>query len=90
MAGTFRTTAQQNSNYALHANNIHRFTKYINWLCYGNQGDFLNGIIRDTPQRDERQDFTSNKTVGIGKIVVKEMPSSSGTYDCNFLIYQVI
>jgi hypothetical protein len=75
----FKRQAQQNVNYALYANNIYRLVKYINWLYYNNQGDFVTGKVGDTPLYDVREDFTSNKTVGIGQIVVKKTPSSSDT-----------
>ena len=76
---------QQAVNYALHANIIYRFTKYIDWPDSNNSGDFVIGIVGDTPLYDELEDFTENKTVGNRKIVVKKMTSSADSYSCQIL-----
>jgi hypothetical protein len=48
--------------YAVHANIIYRFTKYINWPDDKKAGDFVIGVIGDTPLYDELKIFISNKT----------------------------
>lgn len=85
MTGIFKIRAQQNANYALYANIIYRFTKYINWPEDKKSGDFIMGIVGDSPLYNEIKDFTANKVVGNQKIVVKTFSNSSAAYDCHIL-----
>ena len=77
--------AQQSISYALHANIIYRFTKYVEWPDYNKPGDFIIGIIGDTPLFNELEQFVENKTVGNKKIVIKKMSSSADSYNCQIL-----
>jgi hypothetical protein len=77
--------AQPEANYAIHANIIYRFTKYIDWPATKKSGNFIIGIIGDSPLYDELISFTDNKTVGNQKIVVKKFSSSASTYNCHIL-----
>jgi len=81
----FKTRAQSNDNYSLYANIIYRVTKYVNWPVHKKSGDFIIGIVGDSPLYDELKTFTANKTVGNQKIVIKEFSSSAGNYDCQIL-----
>jgi hypothetical protein len=85
LLGIFNTQAQQNVNYALFANIIYRFTKYINWPDDKKSGDFVIGIIGDSPLYDEIKGFTANKTVGNQKIVIKTFSASATSYNCQIL-----
>src|SRR4051812_16053310 len=75
----------QGIDYAVHANIIYRCTKYIDWPDYKKSGDFVIGIVGDSPLYDELKNFTANKTVGTQKIVIKKMSSSTSSYDCHIL-----
>lgn len=77
--------AQQPSDYAVQANIIYRFTKYIDWPENKKTGDFVIGIVGDSPLTDELKSFIANKTVGNRKIVVKTFPSSAEAYPCHIL-----
>ena len=85
LLGIFKIQAQQNDNYALYANIIYRVTKYINWPDDKKSGDFVIGIVGDSPLYDEIKSFTTNKTVGNQKIVIKTFSSSSSSYNCQIL-----
>jgi hypothetical protein len=85
LPGTFRAVAQQNGKHALYANIIYRVTKYINWPDDKKSGDFVIGIIGDSPLYDELKSFTANKTVGNQKIAVKRFSSSASSYNCQVL-----
>jgi hypothetical protein len=41
LLGLLKTQAQQNDNYAIDANIIYRFSKYINWPDDKKSGDFI-------------------------------------------------
>jgi hypothetical protein len=85
LPGTFQAVAQQNGKHALYANIIYRVTKYINWPDDKKSGDFVIGIIGDSPLYDELKSFTANKTVGNQKIAVKMFSSSASSYNCQVL-----
>ena len=81
----FVTSRAQGSNYAVQANIIFRFTKYIEWPAAKKTGDFLIGIVGDSPLNNELRNFTANKLAGTQKIVVKSFSSNQETYDCHIL-----
>jgi len=80
-----KVQAQQETDYTIHATIIHRFTKYIDWPAYKKSGDFIIGVVGDSPLYDELKSFTANKTVGNQKIVVSKMTSSESYYNCHIL-----
>ena len=77
--------AQDPVNYAVHANIIYRFTKYVNWPDSKKSGDFVIGIVGDTRLYDELKRFVPNKTVGTQKIVLRRLSSSVSKYNCHIL-----
>ena len=77
--------AQAEVNYAIHANIIYRFTKYINWPGYKKSGDFVIGIVGSSPLYTELKNFLVNKTVGDQKIMIRGFSSSSNLSSCSIL-----
>jgi hypothetical protein len=77
--------AQPSLSPSQHANIIYRFTKYINWPESKKKGDFIIGIIGDTPLYDELEGFTEKKTVGKRRIAIKKMSSPLDFNNCNIL-----
>jgi hypothetical protein len=71
--------------YAIHANIIYRFTKYVNWPDDKKTGDFIIGIVGNTPLYDELKNFTLNKSAAGQPIVVKKFPASASAYNCHIL-----
>ena len=69
----------------MYANIIYRFTKYIDWPNEKKSGDFIIGIIGDTPLYDELKNFTDNKWVDNQKIVIKKFSSSATSFNCHIL-----
>jgi hypothetical protein len=82
---TSNTHAQQSISYALHANIIYRFTKYIEWPDYNAPGDFVIGIAGDTELYNELEHFVENKTVGSKKIVVRRISYAEDSHNCQIL-----
>jgi hypothetical protein len=76
--------AQQGTDYAVHANIIYHFTKYIDWPEDKKSGEFVIGIMGETPLYDALKTFTGNKMAGGQRIVIKKI-STSGSYDCHIL-----
>jgi len=81
---SFKSHAQE-TNYAVHANIIYHFTKYIDWPSYKKGGDFVIGIVGESPLYDELKSSTSGKTVNGGRIVVKQFSSSATSFNCHIL-----
>lgn len=82
---SFSVEAQQETNYAVHANIIYHFTKYIDWPPSMKSGDFIIGVTGDTPLYDELQKAIANKMTGNQKIIVKKISSSNGSFNCHIL-----
>jgi len=84
LSGTTGIRAQ-GAGYGVQANIIYHFTKYINWPDDRKSGDFIIGIVGDTPMYDELKSFMASKTAGGRKIVVKKFPASSASFNCHIL-----
>jgi hypothetical protein len=82
---TFKALAQHESDYGVYANIIYRFTKYINWPDNLKTGDFVIGIIGDSPLFDELKKIAASKTVGNQKIVIKKLSVSVALSGCHML-----
>ena len=76
---------QQETDYRIHANIIYRFTKYIDWPISKKNGDFVIGIVGESPLYDDLKNLSVNKTVGNQKIVVIKMSPSANSYNCHML-----
>ncbi|MBK5271895.1 MAG: YfiR family protein [Bacteroidia bacterium] len=77
--------AQQEKNYAVYANIIYRFTKYIDWPAEKKSGDFIIGVVGDTPLMEELKKSITDKIVGNQKIVIKRFSSSASSFNCHIL-----
>lgn len=77
--------AQEEIDYSVHANIIYHFTKYINWPPYKNTGDFVIGVVGETPLTDELKKVVTGKKAAGQNIVVKKIASSSSTFNCHIL-----
>jgi len=80
-----KTGNAQSSNYSIQANIIYQIRKYINWPADKKTGDFVIGIIGDSPLFEELKKATANKTAGGQKIVIKQFSSSQSSFDCQIL-----
>jgi hypothetical protein len=85
LPGLRESQAQQSMDYAVQANIIYRFTKYIEWPESKRTGDFIIGIVGDSPLTDQLQNFIANKTAGSRKIVIKKFSSSAEIFNCHIL-----
>jgi hypothetical protein len=77
--------AQAAMDYAVQANIIYRFTKYIDWPDSKKTGDFIIGIVGESPLTDQLKNFIVNKTVGSQKIVIRKFSSTAETFNCHIL-----
>jgi hypothetical protein len=79
------TNAQSSVEYSVHANIIYHFTKYVAWPESKKSGDFVIGIVGDSPLYDALKLKVANKTAVGQKIVVKQISRSQQVIDCHIL-----
>ena len=79
------TIGQHDTDYKIQANIIYRFTKYVDWPVNRKSGDFIIGIVGESPLYDDLKTLCANKTVGNQKIVVIKMSPSANSYNCHML-----
>ena len=77
--------AQSPIDYSVHANIIYHFSKYIDWPDAQKSGDFVIGIVGDSPMFEALQKATRNKTVGAQQIIIKKFSTIQNSYDCQIL-----
>ena len=77
--------AQHETDYKIQANIIYRFTKYIDWPVNKKAGDFVIGVVGESPLYDELKNLSASKTVGSQRIVVVRMSPKATSYDCQML-----
>jgi hypothetical protein len=71
--------------YAVHANIIYHFTKYINWPDDMKTGEFVIGVVGDTPLYEELKSFTSKRSAAGQPILVKKIAANASIYNCHIL-----
>jgi hypothetical protein len=81
----FKSSAQHSMSYAIHANIIYHFTKYVDWPEERKSGDFIIGVVGDTPLFDELKKIIAGKTVGNQKIVIRKFSMSQTAFDSHIL-----
>jgi hypothetical protein len=75
----------QQIDYSVHSNIIYHFTKYIEWPDNKKSGDFIIGVIGETPLIDDLQNLAKTKTANGHKIIIKEFSANQISYNCNIL-----
>lgn len=85
LVGSFCVQAQPDYNYAVHANIIYHFTKYIDWPRSRKSGDFIIGVTGNKLIYEELKKNISNKMVGDQRIVIKKFLPSANSFDCHIL-----
>jgi hypothetical protein len=78
-------SGQNGYYYNVQSNIIYRFTKYVDWPQNKKSGDFVIGIVGETPFYDEMKRFMLNKVAGSQKIVIKRFPSDGEDFNCAIL-----
>lgn len=81
----FKARTQVTEDYSVHANIIYHFTKYINWPSRMREGDFVVGVVGDSPLYHELKRTMANKTAGHQPIIVKQFPRFQTEFTCHIL-----
>jgi YfiR/HmsC-like len=77
--------AQQPQDYAVQANIIYHFTKYIDWPDNKKSGDFIIAVVGSSPLYDELKKDIAGKMVGDQKIRIQKFSASATSFDCHIL-----
>jgi hypothetical protein len=81
----FAQARAQDVDYSVHANIIYHFTKYIDWPEQKKTGNFVIGVVGDSPLYDELKSSIANKKVRDQAIVIKRISASSAVFNCHIL-----
>jgi hypothetical protein len=76
-----KATAQV--NYKIHSLFMYKFTQYIEWPS--NSGDFVIGVVGNSPITSELEAIAATKKVDTRNIVVKKMSASSDFSGCQMV-----
>ena len=77
--------AQDETNYAVHANIIYHFTKYIDWPAEKKTSDFVIGIVGETPLMEALKASVKDKMAGKQKIVIRQFSPTADNFNCHIL-----
>jgi hypothetical protein len=78
-------TAQQPHDYAIHANIVYRFTKYVDWPDDTRYGDFIIGVVGESPIYDALRETMVGKNVGDQRIVIRRFTAGAASFSCHML-----
>lgn len=83
--GACTTIHAQDMDYRIHSVFLYNFTKYVQWPAAAQSGDFVIGVVGDSPIYDELMKVTNGKMAGAQKIVVKKFKPSDAVDGCHML-----
>jgi hypothetical protein len=72
-------------NYKLHSIFIYKFTQYIEWPDKGAAGDFVIGVVGNSPIQAELEALAATKKVGAKNIVVKKLSPTADLSICHIV-----
>ncbi|MCS6821573.1 MAG: YfiR family protein [Microscillaceae bacterium] len=75
----------QTGDYKFHKIFIANFIKYIKWPESYQTGDFVIGVLGESPIIAELQDLAKTKTAGNQKIIVKKFPATNKITTCHMI-----
>ena len=88
MVGLLQTgvcQVQAQNEYRFHSVFMYNFTKYIQWPATAQTGDFVIGVMGNSPIISELEKMTANRLVGQQKIVVKKFNKIAEIVNCQML-----
>ncbi len=75
----------QANDYRIHAVFLYNFTKYVQWPTANQAGDFVIGVVGNSPIYDELTKIMTGKTAGSQKIVIKKFKNADDVGSCHML-----
>lgn len=65
---------------------VYKFTNHVEWPKEKQVGDFIIGVVGDSPIIAELKSFTAKRTVGSQQIKVERLVSSEDYSKCNIIV----
>lgn len=81
----FGASSSQAQVHRYHSLFLYNFTKYIQWPANYQQGDFVIGVLGDSPIQEHLENIADNKTAGSQKFVIKKFDSPEQVTQCHML-----
>lgn len=81
----FSGPVRHDIDYAVHANIIYHFTKYIDWPPSAKTSDFIIDVVGEAPVYEQLRKTTNGKKVGSQPITLKKFSSSGDAFNCQIL-----
>jgi hypothetical protein len=78
---------QIDNHYKLYSVFVYKFTQHLSWPDDYNSGDFVIGVLGNTPISIELQKMSKQKTIGDRRIRIKQYPSSVTIRDKCHIIF---
>jgi hypothetical protein len=78
-------TSLQAQDYKYQSLFVYNFTKYIQWPANAQSGDFVIGVLGNSPMVGELEKVSANKMVGTQKIVVKKLSNVAEAETCQMV-----
>jgi hypothetical protein len=75
----------QEVNYKVHSLFMYKFSQYIEWPESHSSGDFVIGVIGNSPVLEELQAIAASKKVGTRSISVKKLSPGSDLSGCHMV-----
>jgi hypothetical protein len=72
-------------DYKFHSVFMYNFTKYIQWPSAYQSGDFVIGVLGDSPIIESLEKMAENKTVGTQKFAIVKYGSTADISKCHML-----
>lgn len=85
LSQSFAWCQSQVEEYNLKAAFVYNFTKYINWGPFAPEGEFVIGIVGQSPIYEPLQEIAQTKTVNDKKIVIRTFIKPEDITSCNIL-----
>jgi hypothetical protein len=83
--GLFNRASAQDVDYKSYSLFVYNFIKYIEWPEAKNQGDFVLGVLGDSPIIHELEKLAATKKAKGRTIVIKKFSTAEEVTDCHLL-----
>lgn len=78
-------SAKAQDNYKFHSVYMYTFSKYIQWPSGYQSGDFVIGVLGDSPVIEHLEKLAQERTVGSQKLVITKFSSTEAISKCHML-----
>ena len=81
----FNAITAQEINYKVHSMFMYHFTKHVDWPESKKSGDFIIGVLGNSPISSELESIAASKKAGNQTIVIKKLDSDADALNCHIV-----